>query len=466
MRDALPTYSEPTNELYRVFSERTPSHRLRAPVKISDRVHSQVDKRPEPFASWHAAQVRAVASAFLRIRPWLIGPMLIPVTLLLWTAEVPLAQLYALPSLMAFMLCIFVVDAIRASKSDVSEPAFIVSMAITGLGLAAVCALSGGIRSPLLPILLAPTVTLFAALGRSKASLGSILILLGSLIAIGFLGPSQHFPALPAQVALIIGAASLLLTAALLYVSVAGLTGAYEELGGARDSLQHKLVTSAQERMQSIELLSAKLAHELRNPLQSVKGLVELEARSATGTSHARLEVVRNEIRRLEAIADSYLRFTQPFTSKSRTDGDVFLIVGASAEAMEARAAERGVTLRVLGESVTASLDRATMQMALCNLLGNAIDASATGDEVSLNVMASAETLSLAIVDTGVGMTEEQLRNVGTPFETSKYGGTGLGVAISRQIAEAHGGSLTLESELGKGTVATIAIPRNSWPTS
>lgn len=466
MNEAQPTTSCPPKAIKRAFSEHACSHAPRATVKISDRVHSQVDKRPEPFASWHAAQVRAVASAFLRIRPWLIGPMLLPVAFLLWRAEVPHTQLYALPSLMALMLCVFVFDAIRASRSDLSETAVIVSMFVTGLGLTGVCALSGGLRSPLLPLLLAPTVTLFAAFGRSIVSIGSVLILVAALGVIGLLFPSASFPLLPNQVAIVVGAAALLLTTALLYVSVAGLTRAYEDLGGARDSLQHDLLTSAQERMHSIELLSAKLAHELRNPLQAVKGLVELEARSASGKSHDRLVVVRQEIRRLESIADSYLRFSRPIRPADRLESDVLALVLASLDAMEARAAQKGIALRALGESTTATLDPGTIQMALCNLLSNAIDASESGDEVRVTVASTPDSTTLCVADDGTGMSEERLQRAGTPFETGTPGGTGLGLAITRQIAEAHGGSLAIASTLGAGTIATLSLPRNPWPAS
>ena len=133
---------------------------------------------------------------------------------------------------------------------------------------------------------------------------------------------------------------------------------------------------------------------------------------------------------------------------------------------MEARAAEQGVALRVTGESVSALLDRGTIQMALCNLLANAIDASEAGNEVCVELGATEECVSISVVDLGEGMTEEQRSNAGTPFKTSKPGGTGLGLAIARQIAGAHGGSLNIESAVGKGTTATLTIPRDSWQTS
>ncbi len=218
--------------------------------------------------------------------------------------------------------------------------------------------------------------------------------------------------------------------------------------------------------MQSLELLSAKLAHELRNPLQSVKGLVELEARAAEGKSARRLAVVLEEVARLEALADRYLRYTSPFPAGSPVPTNALTLAQDCLDTTEARALENAVSLRLEGEFIEASLDTASLHMALCNLLGNAIDASSRGGEVCLHLIVTRDTIAFVVRDLGVGMSPEQLKRAGTPFATGKSGGTGLGLAITKQIAEAHGGALVIESNAGVGTTATITLPRTPWPTS
>ncbi len=446
--------------------EPAPSHRASPPVKISDRVHSQGDNQAEPFASSRAAQVRAVASAFLRIRPWLIGPVLIPVTLLLWREGAPRSQLIAMPALMACMLSIFIWDAVRASKADLSERAFVVAMFVTAVGLTGVCALSGGVRSPLLPILLAPLVTIFAAFGPSRLSVYSALLLLVSLALLAAVAPTAAFPHLPKTISYVLGAGAMLLTTVLLYVSVAGLTGAYETLGVSRDELARERLSSAHDRMESLQLLSAKLAHELRNPLQSVKGLVELEARNAEGTSAKRLEVVLEEVARLEDLANRYLRYTTPISSEEREPVCAYSLAQRCAATSEARASSRNIAINIAGPATEIALSAASIHMALCNLVGNAIDASAAGGTVELRISEDANRVCFHVRDGGDGMTAEQLAKAGTPFATSKAGGTGLGLAITKQIAEAHGGMLSLESEQGVGTTATLTLPRTPWQNS
>ncbi len=403
--------------------------------------------------------MRAVASAFLRIRPWLIGPVLAPVTFLLWREGAPKTQLVGMPAFMAFMLAVFVFDAWRASKRDLSERDFIVAMMVTLGGLTIACALSGGVRSPLLPILLAPTVTLFAAFGTRRISRLSVGLLGLCLAALAAIAPMAAFPPLPSVLAYPLGAGALLLTTVLLYISVAGLTRAYEKLGRSRDALADERIAGARDRMKSLELLSAKLAHELRNPLQSVKGLVELEARDASDTSKKRLAVVLEEVARLEGLANQYLAYARPLAADARDRVCARAIADGCIDAASARAQSAGVELQCIGEPIELSLDTASIRMALGNLIANAVDASDAGSTVRLVLTPADESFCFRVEDSGEGMTAEMLAQAGTPFVTAKAGGTGLGLSIAKQIAEAHGGSLHIESAAGQGTTVSLFLP-------
>lgn len=427
----------------------------RQTVKNSDRVQSKLDS----FDSGRDAQVRSVASAFLRVRPWIIAPLLLPVTLLLWRSGVPRTQLIALPSGMALMLAIFVFDAWRASKTDLSERAFVLSMGITAAGLLMACLFSGGLQSPFLPIFLAPIVTLFAAYGRSPISWVAIVGMLVLLLPLALLAPSESFPVLPNSIKPLMSGIALLVAVALLFVSVTGLTRAYYKLALARDTLQRELLDAAKERMRSLETLSAKLAHEIKNPLQSVKGLVQLESRSATGKSRERFNVVSEEIQRLEQIVNDYLSFSRPADALQRQSVDLVDLAKRAAATVEARAKARDVAIRVSGNVSPADVDRGAISMALLNVLSNAIDASNPNSEVKIELSSIDDHVCLSVIDIGEGMNAAALAQVGTAFVTTKSGGTGLGISIARQIAEGHGGTLEFESKVGTGTTARFRLP-------
>ncbi|MBL4633934.1 MAG: HAMP domain-containing histidine kinase [Kofleriaceae bacterium] len=405
------------------------------------------------------AQLRSVASAFLRVRPWIIAPVLIPVTILLWRAEVPRSQLVALPSGMAILLALFVFDAWRASRVDLSERAFVISMVITTAGLLAACLLSGGLLSPFLPIFLAPIVTLFAAYGRSRISwiAGGAMIFL--LLPLALLAPSESFPVLPGSIRPIMNGVTLVVTTLLLFTSITGLTHAYDKLGTSRDALQRELLGEAQKRMRSLETLSAKLAHEIRNPLQSIKGLVQLEARSATGKRRLRFDVVCEEIARLEQVVGDYLSFSRPAGSLSRQRVDALELAHQAAATMEARARDRDVSVSVFGNAPFASIDPSAISMALLNILSNAIDASPPSSTIKIEVSEQGGVIEIAVIDSGEGMDEQALAQAGTAFVTTKEGGTGLGLAIARQIAEGHGGSIEMASIVKVGTTVRLSLP-------
>ena len=131
---------------------------------------------------------------------------------------------------------------------------------------------------------------------------------------------------------------------------------------------------------------------------------------------------------------------------------------------LEARAATRSARLAREGECGVVRGDRRRLKEALLNLVANAIEAGAgagpSGHRVTVRLARQADGAASVIVeDTGRGMSARDLEKIGTPFFTSREGGTGLGVVLARGVIQQHGGELAYESQEGKGTRARVRLP-------
>ena len=142
-----------------------------------------------------------------------------------------------------------------------------------------------------------------------------------------------------------------------------------------------------------------------------------------------------------------------------REQVDVSQLLTGTAAVLEARARAQGVVLEVSSEPLVASVDPRRLKEALFNLMANALEACAPGARVEARAERREDAVHLIVKDTGRGMSPETLARVGTPFFTTREQGTGLGVTLARSVALQHGGTLTFESEPGRGTVATLLLP-------
>jgi signal transduction histidine kinase len=387
------------------------------------------------------SQLRSVGTAFLRQRPWVVAPGMIITIGSLIASSAPRRQVVVLSIGMCAMLAFFASEAIRARRADFDERYLLRSLIITLFGIAVASFATGGIRSPLAPFLFAPTVVAFAAFGRARAS-STMFVLLGVAAVILALARSP-FPAIVAPFDVVIAASAFVFAALLLRLGVGGLSDAYADASEA-------IVASAEARSRALESLGAKVAHEIKNPLASVRGLVELTREEAEGRARTRLDVVLRETERIEQILRDYLSFARPLTDVAIVDCDLRALCDELAAVMDGRARRAGVQLRVVGAG-HAQADPARLKEALLNLLTNAIEAG------SSNVSIELRDGEIRVVDDGRGL---DLERVGTPGYTTKKDGTGLGVALARGVIAQHGGSLTFQSK--QGTVAIVRLGREA----
>src|SRR5262245_30570081 len=237
-----------------------------------------------------------------------------------------------------------------------------------------------------------------------------------------------------------------------------------EEVAGRLQQQQRELTRA--EQLSTMGQLAAGVAHEVRNPLTSIKMLVEagLRARHPRPLSEEDLRVIHREIDRLERTVQGFLDFAR-LPSSERAPCDLRGIIEQARELVRARARQQGVELmvNVPAGPVVAAVDRVQFGTVLVNLFLNALDAMPDGGrlEVTLAALSSDGPIRLTVTDTGAGIPPELLDKLFLPFVTSKPQGTGLGLSISARILEEHGGSITAANR-PRGACFTVTLPEQA----
>jgi signal transduction histidine kinase len=208
--------------------------------------------------------------------------------------------------------------------------------------------------------------------------------------------------------------------------------------------------------------LAASVAHEVRNPLATIKVLVEgaLRTKNTSPLSREELTVMHGEIARLERSVKDYLDFARP-SEPNRSFGDLRKVVDQAAALLQSTARRQSVVLTVdyPSQPVWVKVDHDQLRAVLVNLLLNAIDAMPKGGPLRVALDATTQQIKLAIEDAGTGIQPHILKRLFAPFVTSKPSGTGLGLCISKQIVESHGGRITAANRIEAGAVVTVTLP-------
>lgn len=220
-----------------------------------------------------------------------------------------------------------------------------------------------------------------------------------------------------------------------------------------------------QERLSAMGNLAATVAHEIRNPLNAISmGLQRLKAEfrpTQDEDQYSRfIELTQSEVQRLNSIVEQFLSLARPLDLKPESL-DIEAILNELATFVEGDAERSHVEVNVTAAPhlPTLKADPNYLKQLLLNLILNGIQAMPEGGTLTLEAGRSNSCLSLSVTDTGIGIPEETLPKIFEPYFTSKSNGSGLGLAIARRIAEAHGGTLTVESQLGKGSRFQASLP-------
>ena len=216
--------------------------------------------------------------------------------------------------------------------------------------------------------------------------------------------------------------------------------------------------------LSAVGQMTAQIAHEIKNPLGSIGFATELMKRRASGLSEDDLEtisVIERNVKHLKSIAAELLEFSRPkVLNRSEVQLNVLLddLLPLVSDRLESKSIV--VDRRYSEELQPGHYDESELRKLFLNLVINAIDASDPGSPIELATYRDGSGMvKVDVVDHGGGMDAETRRRLFEPFYTTKSTGTGLGMAIAKQIAELHRGDLSVASELGRGTTITVRLP-------
>lgn len=221
------------------------------------------------------------------------------------------------------------------------------------------------------------------------------------------------------------------------------------------------------ERWTAIGRMAASIVHDIRTPLAAMRGTAELLERRLTEPEHkAKLNAIIGEVDRLSRLSSEMLEFSTKAQPLQATTGSLTQLVREFLAAVEPRLAQEQIRLETrLGFGGRLALDRQKIARLLHNVVGNALEAMSPGGTLTVESMARDTRAVLAISDTGCGMDPETAARVFEPFFShGKAHGTGLGMAVVRQIAEQHGATISIESAPGEGTRVEFRFPLPAAP--
>jgi signal transduction histidine kinase len=216
------------------------------------------------------------------------------------------------------------------------------------------------------------------------------------------------------------------------------------------------------DRLASLGTLAAEIAHEVRNPLVSVKTFLQLLPQRLQDPEFVTefLSVATDELGRVERLLDVLIRAPHADdVGESRCD--VRESLDALAELLRHPAQARGISVQVewQGDVPAAAISRDALRQALLNVAKNAIEASPDLGRVRLAARAVEDRIELRVTDEGPGIPVEDRRRIFEPFVTTRPGGGGLGLAITRRLVEESGGSISVESGPERGAVFRVLLP-------
>jgi len=233
----------------------------------------------------------------------------------------------------------------------------------------------------------------------------------------------------------------------------------------------NEMLDRLEESFERVSRFSADIAHDLRTPVNNIRGEAEValsRARTAEEYRDVLESSLEEAVRLSELIGDLLFlaRAESPLTELHRELVNIGALLVTVRDYYEATAADAGILLVTNegGERLTAELDRSLMLRALSNLVSNAIAHTPEGGKVTLTAMAEGDVIRIEVSDTGAGIPAEALPRVFDrffrvdPSRSKSSGSTGMGLAIVQSILSLHGGSAEIASRLGRGTIVTLRI--------
>jgi signal transduction histidine kinase len=237
---------------------------------------------------------------------------------------------------------------------------------------------------------------------------------------------------------------------------------AAEQLSAANYQLQQaEDAVRRSDRLAALGQLSAGLAHELRNPLGTIRGSSEMLGRTVSAENDVAREVagfISSEVDRANSLITRFLHFARPLELRADT-ADLAQTIDRAIANVEREVTGVSFYKNYAPEIPPFRFDAELMERVLYNLILNAAQASASGGTVTVKMRAADGTAEISVIDRGAGIDAAHLNTIFNPFFTTKPAGVGLGLAIVAKIVDEHGGKITVESETGRGSVFRVQVP-------
>jgi len=242
-----------------------------------------------------------------------------------------------------------------------------------------------------------------------------------------------------------------------------------EQLRESRMEIErlHRTQMSRAEHLATLGELATGLAHEIRNPLAGIAGVIDIIGRDLPATSPARAVVkdVRQEIARINRIVTDLLQAARPHPPQVRkSDLNTTVEHAVMLGRQQALAKSVEITLHKDASLPEVEHDSDQIHQVLLNLLLNALQAIGPDGSVSVFVKQMGEMVAVEVSDNGRGIPAEDLPNIFRPFYTTKGEGTGLGLSLARRIVEDHHGRIEVTSGVGSGTTMAVILPLRPTP--
>ena len=246
------------------------------------------------------------------------------------------------------------------------------------------------------------------------------------------------------------------------YDEIGDLAAAFNQMTRELKQSRDKLIQA--ERLATAGKMSASFAHEIRNPLSSMRMLAQMlmkKPEMSIEKHQQSLRYILEEIERIDVIVKGLMDFAGP-TALNLAKQPIAPVLQAVLALMEANLAHHQIklVLDVSSETPEIEFDSDKLKQAFMNVVLNAMEAMPQGGVLKVStVMAEDKSVGIKVADTGVGISEEDLAHLFEPFFTRKTRGTGLGLANVKRILEEHGGRVDIESVLGEGTEVSLWLP-------
>lgn len=250
------------------------------------------------------------------------------------------------------------------------------------------------------------------------------------------------------------------------YYAIAILTGAIIErvIKEQKENEKVQLQLERAHRLSLLGQMAATMAHEIKNPLASIKGSVEILNDTSTSPEDRNEfeELIQNEIKRVDGTIKEFLTFARPKKTEIKKM-DVTKAIDSAVKQIESLTLKKHIQVKTQLESnIYINGDAEKIHQVLLNLLINSIEASSEHKDITVTLMTErSESAVIIISDHGIGIEKEELERIFDPFYTTKSSGTGLGLAVVRSIIDEHNGEIKITSQKNVGTEISIYLPLN-----